>query len=120
MPVLVKGVSEEFRLMTEMDKLMVDSKFRLSEDVVNYTTLGAGLTITLGVGRIYTSDRDICPKTRRECQPGQPSAAFTREEIQIGGVFSLNQPDTDDRMAIVPIHLARNCSGTITRSHRST
>src|SRR5690606_22626614 len=48
-PVLVKGVSEEFRLMTEMDKLMVDGKFRLSEDVVNYTTLGAGLAITLGV-----------------------------------------------------------------------
>jgi lipoprotein-releasing system permease protein len=107
-PVLVKGVSEEFRLMTEMDKLMVDGKFRLSEDVVNYTTLGAGLAITLGVRARFIHPIEIyAPKRDVNVNLANPSAAFTREEIQIGGVFSLNQPDTDDRMAIVPIHLAR-------------
>ncbi|HAR37106.1 MAG TPA: hypothetical protein DCS09_00135, partial [Porphyromonadaceae bacterium] len=47
-PVRMKGVSEDFRLMTDMDKLMVDGSFRLREDVVDYATLGAGLAVTLG------------------------------------------------------------------------
>ena len=44
-PVLMKGVSEEFRLMADMEKLVVDGTFKLREDVVDYTTLGAGLAV---------------------------------------------------------------------------
>lgn len=107
-PVLVKGVSEEFKLMADMDKLMIDGQFRLSEDVVNYTTLGTGLAITLGVRAGFVNAIEIyAPKRDVTVNLANPSTAFTREDIMIGGVFSLNQPDVDDRMAIVPINLAR-------------
>ncbi|MFY9516256.1 MAG: FtsX-like permease family protein, partial [Dysgonamonadaceae bacterium] len=36
-----------------------------------------------------------------------PAGAFTVEAVQIGGVFSLNQPEYDESMAIIPIELAR-------------
>lgn len=107
-PVLVKGVSEEFRLMADMGKLMVDGSFRLTEDVVNYTTLGTGLAITLGARAGFVNPIEIyAPKRDVNVNLANPSAAFTREDIQIGGVFSLNQADVDDRMAIIPIRLAR-------------
>lgn len=34
-PVLMKGVSQEFSNMTDMEKLMVDGSFKLREDVVD-------------------------------------------------------------------------------------
>ena len=107
-PVLVKGVSEEFKLMSDMDKLIVDGRFRLTEDVVSYTTLGAGLSMTLGARPGFVNAIEIyAPRRDVNVNLANPSAAFTREDIQIGGVFSLNQPDVDDQMAIIPIGLAR-------------
>ncbi|WP_436414984.1 ABC transporter permease [Petrimonas sp.] len=107
-PVLVKGVSEEFKLMADMDKLIVEGRFRLTEDVVSYTTLGAGLSMTLGARPGFVNAIEIyAPRRDVNVNLANPSAAFTREDIQIGGVFSLNQPDVDDQMAIIPIGLAR-------------
>lgn len=107
-PVLVKGVSEEFKLITDMDKLMLDGRFRLTEDVVNYTTLGSGLAITLGARSGFVNPIEIyAPKRDVNINLSNPTAAFTTASIMIGGVFSLNQPDVDEQMAIIPIRLAR-------------
>ncbi|MDO5665323.1 MAG: ABC transporter permease [Bacteroidia bacterium] len=108
MPVLVKGVSEEFRLVTDMNKLMVDGRFRLTEDVINYTTLGSGLAMTLGARAGFINPIKIyAPKRDVNINLANPTAAFTPAEIMIGGVFTLNQPDVDEQMAIIPIGLAR-------------
>lgn len=107
-PVLVKGVSEEFKLMADMNKLMVDGRFRLSEDVVNYTTLGSGLALTLGARAGFINPIEIyAPKRDVTVNLANPSAAFTLGEVMIGGVFSLNQPEVDEQMAIIPIDMAR-------------
>ena len=107
-PVRMKGVSEDFKLMADMDKLMMDGSFRLREDVVDYATLGAGLAVTLGARpgfvnaiEIYTPRRDV------RVNLANPSASFTTGYVQIGGVFGLNQSEYDDQMALVPIELAR-------------
>lgn len=107
-PVLVKGVSEEFKLMADMSKLMVDGRFRLAEDVVNYTTLGSGLALNLGARAGFINPIEIyAPKRDVNVNLANPSAAFTPGEVMIGGVFSLNQPEVDEQMAIIPIALAR-------------
>ena len=107
-PVLVKGVPEEFRLMTDMERLMVDGSFRLQEDVVNYTTLGAGLAATLGARPGFINPVEIyAPRRDVRVNLANPSAAFTTGYAQIGGVFTLNQPEVDEQMAIIPIALAR-------------
>lgn len=108
-PVLVKGVSEDFKLMTDMEKLIVDGSFRLREDVVDYTTLGAGLAVTLGVRVGFIRPIEVyAPKRDVRVNLANPSSAFAQAAIQIGGVFSLNQPEYDEQMAIVPIELARD------------
>lgn len=107
-PVIVKGVSQEFQIMSDMDKLMLDGNFKLSEDVVDYTVLGAGLAMSLGARsgfmdpiKIYAPKRDV------RVNLANPGAAFTDVNVMIGGIFSLNQPEIDEQMAIVPINLAR-------------
>lgn len=107
-PVIVKGVSQEFQIMSDMDKLMLDGNFKLSEDVVDYTVLGAGLAMSLGARsgfmdpiKIYAPKRDV------RVNLANPGAAFTDVNVMIGGIFSLNQPEIDEQMAIVPIKLAR-------------
>ncbi len=107
-PVILKGVSEDFKYLTQMDKLIIDGSFRLREDVVDYATLGSGLAYTLGVRPGYIDPIDIfVPKRNVKVNLANPSAAFAQSNVLIGGVFNLNQPQFDEQMAIVPIELAR-------------
>ena len=107
-PVLLKGVSEDFKYLTYMDKLIIDGSFKLREDVVDYATVGSGLAYTLGVRPGYIDPIDIfVPKRDVQVNLANPSSAFSQGNVQIGGVFNLNQPQFDEQMAIVPIELAR-------------
>ena len=107
-PVLLKGVSEDFKYLTQMNKLIIDGSFKLREDVVDYATLGSGLAYTLGVRPGFVAPIEIfVPKRDVQVNLANPSAAFTQGNVQIGGVFNLNQPQFDEQMAIVPIELAR-------------
>ena len=107
-PVLLKGVSEDFKYLTQINKLIIDGSFRLREDVVDYATLGSGLAYTLGVRPGYVDPIEIfVPKRDVQVNLANPSAAFSQGMVQMGGVFNLNQPQFDEQMAIVPIELAR-------------
>lgn len=107
-PVVLNGVSEEFYLMTDMEKLIIDGSFKLREDVVDYMTLGSGLAISLGARPGFINPIEIfAPKRDVKVNLANPSSAFTTGYAQIGGVFSLNSPQYDEQMAIIPISLAR-------------
>ena len=103
-PVILKGVSEDFKYLTQMDKLIIDGSFKLREDVVDYATLGSGLAYTLGVRPGYVDPIEIfVPKRDVQVNLANPAAAFSQGNVQVGGVFNLNQPQFDEQMAIVPI-----------------
>ena len=107
-PVLLKGVSEDFKYLTQMDKLIIDGSFRLREDVVDYATVGSGLAYTLGVRPGFIDPIEIfVPKRDVQVNLANPSAAFSQGMVQMGGVFNLNQPQFDEQLAIVSIELAR-------------
>ena len=107
-PVILKGVSEDFKYMAQMDKLIIDGQFLLREDVVDYATVGSGLAYTLGVRPGFKDPIEIfVPKRDVQVNLANPSAAFSQGNVQMGGVFNLNQPQFDEQMAIVPIELAR-------------
>jgi ABC-type lipoprotein release transport system permease subunit len=111
-PALMKGVSEEFRVMTDMEKLLLDGSFKLREDVVDYTTLGSGLAVTLGARPGFVNPVEIyVPKRNVRINLANPAAALTKGHAQIGGVFTLNSPEYDEQMAIIPIQLAPELLG---------
>ncbi len=108
-PVLLKGVSDDFYLITDIDNLLIDGSFRLHDENTNFVTLGAGLAVSLGVRAGFVQPIEIyVPKRDVRVNLANPAAAFTRECVQPGGVFSLNQPEYDEQMAIIPISLARS------------
>lgn len=108
-PVLLKGVSEHFNRMANFDQLVIDGKFRLHEDSVDYATIGAGLALNLGVRAAFIAPIQIlAPKRDVRVNLANPAASLSHASVQIGGVFSLNQPEYDEQMALVPIDLARS------------
>ena len=108
-PAMIKGVSEDFQMMSDMDRLMTSGTFRLREDVIDFATLGTGLATTLGVRTGFVNPIEI-HVPRRSVRPNLANiaASFRMMPVQIGGVFSLSQPELDDQLAIVPIELVRN------------
>lgn len=107
-PVLLRGVSPNFSVATQIDNLIIDGAFKLREDVVDYTTLGAGLAMNLGIRPGYIDHLDIyAPKRNERVNLANPSAAFNISPIYLSGVFSLNQAEYDEGMALIPIELAR-------------
>lgn len=107
-PVVLKGVSDNFKKLTSFDKLIIDGKFRLHEDAVNYATIGAGLALNLGVRATFIAPIQImAPKRNIAVNLANPASSLSHANVQISGVFSLNQPQYDEQMAIIPIDLAR-------------
>ncbi len=108
-PVLIKGVSDEFKLMSDMDKLIIDGRFKLHEDAVDYTVLGAGLAMSLGARAGGINPIEIyAPKRNVNVNLSNPGASFSKVNVMIGGTFTINQPEIDEQVAIVPIDLARD------------
>ena len=107
-PATIKGVSEDFRLMSDMDRLITSGSFRLREDVLDFITLGEGLAATLGARSGFVQPIEI-HVPRRGARPNMANiaASFRMMPVQIGGEFRLGQAELDDQLAIVPIELAR-------------
>lgn len=107
-PVVLKGVSEEFSLITDMEQVMADGRFHLTDGDVDYTVLGIGLAATLNARVGFINPIEVyAPKRDVTVNLANPTSAFLQDYLMISGVFRLNQIDIDDQVAIVPIHLAR-------------
>jgi len=107
-PIVLKGVSPQFKNLAKIDNLIIDGKFMLREGDVEYGIIGAGLAMLVGVRANFVNPVDIyVPKRNVKFNPANMSAAFDRTQAFIGGVFALNQAKYDDQMLIVSIGLAR-------------
>lgn len=109
-PILVRGVSEDFKLIADIDKLIIDGEFKLSEDSVNYAILSSDLAITLGVRANFVNPVEIyAPKRDVTVNLANPTNAFSSDYLYIGGVYSysLNPQWNENSAAIIPIEVAR-------------
>lgn len=107
-PIVLKGVSSQFRNLANIDHLIIDGEFMLREGDIEYGVIGAGLAMFVGVRAGFIDPVDIfIPKRNVRVNPANPSAAFDRADVFISGVFALNQAKYDDQMIIVNIDLAR-------------
>jgi len=107
--VQVKGVDDTYLEMTGVQDALVDGRFVLKEDVVNYATIGMGLSYSLGTRVGFVAPLEIyAPKRNERVNMSNPAASFDLEYAQLGGVFRINQAVYDDSYMIVPIELARS------------
>ncbi len=107
--VRVKGVDENFPELVEIDSVLIDGRFALAEDVVNYATLGIGLASSLGINAGFVSPLEIyAPKRDEKVNLSNPATSFRVEYAYIGGVYRINEQSYDDNYMIVPIELTRS------------
>ncbi|WP_270229921.1 FtsX-like permease family protein [Parabacteroides bouchesdurhonensis] len=104
----LKGVDNKFEELTQIDSVLIDGRFALREDVVDYGTLGIGLASKLGINAGFVSPMEIyAPKRNEKVNMSNPATSFNVEYAYIGGVFCINQQMYDESMMIVPLDLAR-------------
>ena len=107
--VTLKGVDQQYNKLTNIEKTLIDGRFALHEDVLDYATLGAGVASMLGVNVGFQSPIDIyVPKRDKKINLANPNASFTLKHVLIGGVFCMNQAAYDEHYMLVPLALTRN------------
>ncbi|MBR2624522.1 MAG: ABC transporter permease [Paludibacteraceae bacterium] len=116
---VVKGVGEGFDKMVGLDKIIVAGNYTLSDNVFNYGVPGVGVSAELGcipygVQPLYI----YAPKREGRVNLVNPENSFNTERVFTSAVFSVQQPEYDNKLVIVSIDLARKifeyADGTVT------
>ncbi|MGP8217225.1 MAG: FtsX-like permease family protein [Bacteroidia bacterium] len=105
----LKGVSGDFRPMTQFDTLMRQGNFLLRKGDLDYGVFGRGIGYTLDVAQTNADYYSItCYAPKRGIQQGSinPEDAITEKHIFPAGVFSIND-EFDYGYVIVSIDFAR-------------
>jgi lipoprotein-releasing system permease protein/zinc transport system substrate-binding protein len=108
MPIILKGVSDNFSSLTDFESLLIDGEITLKNEVSNFALLGLGVANRLGVNAGFVFPMEIyAPKRTVPVNLANPSSSFVRDYAYIGGVFRVDQPVYEDNYMIVPIDMAR-------------
>ncbi|MDR1719659.1 MAG: FtsX-like permease family protein [Dysgonamonadaceae bacterium] len=107
-PAIIKGVSDNFGEMTDIEKVLIDGEFKLHTPVNSFCSLGVGLAMKLGMNAGFMYPLEICvPKRNEKVNLVNPAASLTSEYAYITGVFAINQEMYDEHLLIAPLSLAR-------------
>lgn len=108
-PGIVKGVSADFEKMTDMKKIIVNGKYQLEDANFNYGVPGSGLATSLGVAPYFNDPIFIyAPRRNNTVNLANPETSFSLDRVFVSAVFTVQQPDYDQKMLLVPIKLARD------------
>ena len=106
-PVLLKGVPDNYAQVTQIDSILLDGEFLLRDSIANYATIGVGVANRLEVRAHYVYPLSVyTPKRKAKVNLANPSTAFNEDRMFAAAVFSVNQPEYDDQMVIVPLDMA--------------
>lgn len=106
---VLKGVDSMFHHLVQIDTVIIDGRFILSEDEFSYAVMGIGLASSLGVNAAFAYPAEIyMPKREATVNAANPSSSFQVEYAHVGGVYHINQPVYDEGFMLVPIELLRS------------
>jgi len=107
-PATIKGVADNFEQLTSIDSIIINGHFMLYDSLVDYGTLGVGLANVLGTGSSFVDPLEVfAPKRGVRINMTNPAASCTQDYLFVSGIFSLEQPEYDEKFVIVPLHFAR-------------
>jgi len=107
-PVVLKGVGENFASLTDFESLLIDGNHELEKESNYYAVLGIGLANILSVYPGYILPMEVyVPKRKSTVNLSNPRASLTQEYVYVGGIFQTRQVVYDNNYVIVPIKLAR-------------
>jgi lipoprotein-releasing system permease protein len=108
MPALLKGVSDNFVELNEIDSIIYDGDFVLFDGAFERAVPGVGVASNLGLGAHFIDPLEIyAPKRKSKINLLRPEKSFNQASTFVSGIFVVNQLQYDDEMVIVSIALAR-------------
>lgn len=108
MPVIIKGVPDNYNLITDIDDVIIDGDFMLDDGVAQYAVLSVGVALQLRVRPGFVGGiRIFAPKRMGSINLANPAGAFRTDTLFAGGVYQVDQNEYDRDMLIVPISVAR-------------
>lgn len=104
--VTIKGVSPNFKDVSNIDKKIIGGKFMLNNGVVPFAVVGQGVAYYLSVS-LNLGDPLVIYVPRRTNEISYiPEEAFNKKYIMPSGIFSIEQ-DFDAKYILTPISFAR-------------
>lgn len=101
----IKGVPGNFTDYTHIDSLVVDGRFILEENGIDYAVVGQGVAVNLGVGLTFIDPiRIFVPKKGKQVSLN-PARAINYNSIHPSGIFSVLE-EIDSKYILVPYHFA--------------
>lgn len=107
MPVMIKGVPNEYEHTTNVKSIIIDGDFYLSDSVASYATLSVGAAIGLGAVPGYYQYLGIyMPKRKGRVNVANPMTAFCSDSLIVAGVYQVEQAEYDTDLIILPFENA--------------
>jgi ABC-type lipoprotein release transport system permease subunit len=110
MPVIFKGVREDYSKVTDIDSIIVDGEF--TETIfgdMDCTQLSVGVAMQTNcrpngedVVKLYV------PRRNGRINPANPASAFVGTDLFVSGVFQVNQSEYDKEYIMIPLASARD------------
>ena len=113
-PAVVKGVSENYTQYTLIDSLIIDGKFMLKEQDINYTVVGQGVAYNLGLRPEYPEPLQVFVPKKGKQVVLNPSSAVSSGLVYPSGVFAVLE-EIDSKYILVSNEFASRLfeSGTM-------
>lgn len=108
MAVTIKGVTDNYDLVTDIDDVIIDGGFILDDGIAQYAVLSVGSAIQLQARPGFVEPvRLFVPKRIGNINMANPAGAFRSDSLFVGGVYQVDQNDYDRDMVFIPIESAR-------------
>jgi lipoprotein-releasing system permease protein len=99
-PATVKGVPENYTQYTAIDSLIIDGKFMLEDQGINYTVVGQGVAYNLGIRPEFTDHIMVYVPKKGKQVSINPARAINHNYIFASGVFAVLE-EIDSKYIIV-------------------
>ena len=110
MPVRLKGVTERYGQMTDIDRVVKeDGTFLLHDSIAgDVAALGVGVALGLEARPSLLSRVELyVPRRIGRINPANPAASFQADTLLVGGVFQTEQAESDADLVIAGIDVVR-------------
>lgn len=108
MPVVLKGVPDNYQNVSGLRKALIDGNIAVGDTTFPHAVIGVGIANNLKVGGGFQSPMELyTPKRRAKVNMIDPMSSFNRGEVLCSGVFSVSQPEYDDKIMFIPIAVSR-------------
>lgn len=108
-PATLKGVSDNYRQLAAIDSVIVQGTFLLKDEIADYGVIGIGLAGILDTGGAPVDPIEVCaPRRNVPINMANPAASLQSKYIYLSAIFSIEQPEYDEKYLLVPIDFARS------------